>query len=544
MLKRLTAFLAAAIAFAALIPPARAAAAKAEDKAAPAALAAPAAQMAPVRPYWSGQFTDVSYTDWYAMSVQIAYEFALMDGRGSARFAPDAVMSVSEAAKVVSVLSARMKTGRADFPAADPWYKPYIDYAVKNGIFSAVPDTANLAVSRAAFAEMLYRALPEAYLAPVNTVADGAIPDVALTDAFGPAVYALYRAGIFGGRDEFGRFYPNAPLTRAEAAAALARAASGEARRRFALTGVYTAEQVYRLCAPSVFYLERYNSEGGLIGYGSGFFISEDGVAVTNYHVIKSAASASVTTHDGRVYMITSVLGYDEDLNIAVVKINGSGFTPLRVGSSKALSVGETVYTIGNPLTLRGSFSSGTVTGLRVELDGQEYVQFSAPISVGNGGGPLLNARGEVVGLTALMVNGGQNLNLAVPADGIASVELAEGQSLLVLLSKTAGVSYYSYLFPAPDYGVFTGTPIYSTTYDPVLGAKTYFYNIADIPVPDDVAVDGYVRLLYDLGFDETRTYTTEHGGATVYFNKMYDMELHFGLDVVDGAACRFVAIY
>jgi len=538
MFKRLAVFFVAAVAAAALIPPARAAA-KTEETAAPEAF-----EIVSVRAYTTGQFQDVSYTDWYAMSVQIAYEFALMDGRGGGRFAPDGVMSVAEAAKVASILSSLTRTGKADLPAADPWYKPYIDYAVESGIFSAAPQQPGLAVTRAAFAEMIYRALPASCLAPVNAVADGAIPDVSLDDAYGPAVYALYRAGVFTGRDEFGRFDPHAPLRRAEAAAVLSRAASGQARVRFTLSGVYTAEQIYKLCAPSVFYLERYNSEGALIGFGSGFFISEDGIAVTNYHVIQSAASASVTTHDGRVYMITSVLGYDEDLNIAIVKVGGSGFTPLRIGSSKDLAVGETVYAIGNPLSLRGTFSSGTVTAQNVELEGQKLIQFSAPISVGSGGGPLLNSRGEVVGLTAMMIDGGQNLNLAVPADGIAEVELTEGVPLIVLLSKTAGVSFYSYLFPAPDYGVFTGTPIYSTTYDPVLGAKTFFYNIADIPVPDDIAVDGYIGLLLSLGFTETRTYTTEKGGATVYVNDAYNMELHFGVDELDGVACRFVSVY
>ncbi|HHT16936.1 MAG TPA: trypsin-like serine protease [Papillibacter sp.] len=534
MFKRLSAFLVAAVTAAALIPPTKAAA-KAQELYEP---------IRPLRTYTTGQFQDVAYADWYAMSVQIAYEFNLIDGRGNSRFAPEGAMSVAEAAKVVSVLSSLSRTGKADFPAADPWHTPYIDYAVENGIFSTAPKHPSQSITRAAFAEMIYRALPASHLAPVNNVADGAIPDVALTDAYGPAVYALYRAGLLTGRDAFGRFYPNAPLSRAEAATILSRAASSEVRSRFTLSGIYTAEEIYTLCAPSVFYLERYNTEGALIGFGSGFFISEDGVAVTNYHVIKSAASASITTHDGAIYMISSVLGYDEDRNIAVVKINGTGFTPLRIGAAKNLAIGETVYSIGNPLTLRGSFSSGTVTGMNVEVNGQEHIQFSAPISVGNGGGPLINSRGEMVGLTSLMMSGGQNLNFAVPSDGIADVPLTEGQSLILLLSKTAGVSFYSYLYPAPDYGAFTGTPIYSTSYDPILGAKTYFYNMTDIPVPEDVAVDGYIALVKNLGFEENRTYTTKKGSATVYINEMYDMELHFGVDEIDGLVCRFVSIY
>jgi len=535
MFKRITAFIAAALTAAALLTPGRAKAAQAEP-----------VSLAPVRAYTTGQFEDVQRPDWYAMSVQISYEYGLLDGRGGGRFAPGAVMNRAEAVKVTSILSSLARTGRADFPAENPWHAPYIDYAVKQGILPAAPKDLAPGVTRAEFAELLCRALPEAVLSPVNDVADGAIPDVAPTDPWGPAVYALYRAGVVMGRDDLGRFDPKAPLSRAEAAAMLSRAVSPEARCRFTLTGLYTGEEIYRLCAPSVFYLERYNTEGGLIGFGSGFFISEDGVAVTNYHVIQTAASASVTTYDGKVYMISSVLGYDEDLNIAIVKVSGSGFRPLRIGSARDLAIGETVYTIGNPMGMTHSFSSGTVTGLNVSLKGesQTYIQFSAPISVGNGGGPLLNARGEVVGLTALMLNGAQNANFAVPADGIAQVERTEGTTLLRLLSQTASVSFYSYYFPAPDYGVFTGTPIYDTVFDPVLGTRTYYYNVLDIQVPDEVAVDGYVELLESLGFEEERTYETATGSATVFFNEMYQMELHFGLDTYDGLTCRFVSIY
>ena len=176
-----------------------------------------------------------------------------------------------------------------------------------------------------------------------------------------------------------------------------------------------SAEEIYSLCAPAVFYLEIYNSTGRATASGSGFFISAEGIAVTNYHVIKGASSIRAYTSDGGIYDVRGVYDFDEETDLAIIKVEGEGFEYLEAGDSKSAAGGAAVYAIGSPLGLSNTISEGIISNPKRVINGREYIQVTSPISSGSSGGALINALGKVIGVTSASVAKGQNINLAVP---------------------------------------------------------------------------------------------------------------------------------
>ncbi len=177
-----------------------------------------------------------------------------------------------------------------------------------------------------------------------------------------------------------------------------------------------TAEQIYARCAPAVFYVEIYDEYGWCTKTGSGFFLTPDGLAVTNYHVISGADSAAITVSDtGEVYDVLGVYDYSVDEDWAVIQIGGEGFQTLAVGSQDYDVGGATVYAIGSPLGLQNTISAGIISNPARLDDGMKYIQMSAAISPGSSGGALLNKYGQVIGITSATYTEGQNLNLAIP---------------------------------------------------------------------------------------------------------------------------------
>ena len=155
---------------------------------------------------------------------------------------------------------------------------------------------------------------------------------------------------------------------------------------------------------------------------GTGFFIDENGTVVTNYHVIEDCSSANVTTSDGGTYKVTNVLGYDENLDIAILATSQKN--SIAVMTSPSVTTGEAVYVLGSSLGLTGTFSEGLVSSAERNIGNHTYVQISAPISHGNSGGPVVNARGEVIGVAYAGFEGGQNLNLAIPISMLDQITL------------------------------------------------------------------------------------------------------------------------
>ena len=136
---------------------------------------------------------------------------------------------------------------------------------------------------------------------------------------------------------------------------------------------------------------------------GSGFFLSEDGYVVTNYHVVAEASSISVVTQDAEPHE-ASLVGRDATADMALLKVEGDHFQPVTLGSSSELAIGDMVVAIGNPLSaLEATQTVGYISGKNREVSTDSNVvnmlQTDAAINSGNSGGPLFNMRGEVVGI-------------------------------------------------------------------------------------------------------------------------------------------------
>jgi len=178
--------------------------------------------------------------------------------------------------------------------------------------------------------------------------------------------------------------------------------------------------------------VQRTDQSNGTGGVGSGFVFDKKGHIITNSHVIKDAKKVVVTFLDGRSYN-AEIIGFDEFTDIGVIKVNADLLLlqPLSLGDSANLKVGEPIAAIGNPFGLSGSMTSGIVSQLgRLLPSGLGYsipdvIQTDAAINPGNSGGPLLNMRGEIVGInTAIQSTTGEftGVGFAVPSQTIAKI--------------------------------------------------------------------------------------------------------------------------
>jgi S1-C subfamily serine protease len=148
---------------------------------------------------------------------------------------------------------------------------------------------------------------------------------------------------------------------------------------------------------------------------GSGFIVEPDGRILTNHHVVEGARALRVRLASGDVYERVRILATDERRDIAVLEVPGFDLPTLPLGNSDSVRVGTSVVAIGSPLGLENTVSTGIVSGRRSEPEGYELLQISAPASRGSSGGPVLTATGDVVGVAVSQIEGGQNLNFAVP---------------------------------------------------------------------------------------------------------------------------------
>src|SRR5438128_3467965 len=160
-------------------------------------------------------------------------------------------------------------------------------------------------------------------------------------------------------------------------------------------------------------------------GAGSGFIIDPDGSILTNNHVIERAERITVKLADGRT-LRARVIGADPDTDVALIKVDGQTNLPVApLGDSATLRMGEWVCAIGNPLGYEHSVTVGVISFLGRKLFDQSldnYIQTDAAINFGNSGGPLINARGEVIGINAAISSRASSIGFAVPINGAANV--------------------------------------------------------------------------------------------------------------------------
>jgi uncharacterized protein YecT (DUF1311 family) len=171
-------------------------------------------------------------------------------------------------------------------------------------------------------------------------------------------------------------------------------------------------------------------------GLGTGFFISGDGLLVTNAHVVDGASSAVVQLSNGLVTSVISVKAIFPDADIAILQTGLKKSDHLKLAVAKSPEKGSGIAVLGNPLGLEFSLSTGVVSGFR-KTEAAEYVQFTAAISQGSSGSPVFDTEGNVIGIATMYKRDGQNLNFAVSAQTISAlIERADKQP------QTKWVSY------------------------------------------------------------------------------------------------------
>jgi serine protease Do len=225
-----------------------------------------------------------------------------------------------------------------------------------------------------------------------------------------------------------------------------------------------------------------YTSSGAVSG--SGFIISSNGYILTNYHVIQQAVEGgydvNVYLYDGTEYVAT-VVGYEQDNDVAVLKIDVDNLDPVTIGDSDSIDVGESVYAVGNPLgELEYTMTTGTVSALNRDISSTDsstgttttinMFQIDAAVNSGNSGGPVYNSRGEVIGIVTAKYSssGVEGLGFAIPINDAISIanELitngyVSGKAYLGVMVETVNsiaVRYYNMVPGAYVYGVESGS--------------------------------------------------------------------------------------
>ncbi|MGM9541915.1 MAG: S1C family serine protease [Candidatus Limivicinus sp.] len=261
---------------------------------------------------------------------------------------------------------------------------------------------------------------------------------------------------------------------------------------------------------------------------GSGFVLSDDGYILTNYHVIENSTSIKVTMYDGSSYE-AELIGYDESNDIAVLKVDAENLSPVVLGDSDNLNVGDSVVAIGNPLgELTFSLTAGVVSALdrEVTLSGNvtmELIQTDCAINSGNSGGALFNLYGEVIGITNAKYSSSgsgasiDNIGFAIPINSVMNIV----ESIIekgYIAKPYIGVSVTSVSSETQSYGLPKGAAVKAISEDsPAEKAGLQINDI--ITEANGTAIessDDLVRLVGDLYDGAELKLTVYRQGETV----------------------------
>jgi S1-C subfamily serine protease len=170
---------------------------------------------------------------------------------------------------------------------------------------------------------------------------------------------------------------------------------------------------------PAIVEIVAIDAAGAPMKFGTGFFISRDGLAVTNFHVIDGAASLKAVGTDGSIFAFQRLVAQGTGVDLALLQFQVTDVPFLRLGTSADKVEGEKVIVIGNPTGFTGTVSDGVISAFREK---RSMIQISAPISLGSSGSPVLDAGGKVIGVATLIAKEGQNLNFAIAVEQLSTI--------------------------------------------------------------------------------------------------------------------------
>ena len=175
-------------------------------------------------------------------------------------------------------------------------------------------------------------------------------------------------------------------------------------------------QQIAQKALASTVLLVMEDANGQPLSLGSGFFV-RNGQVATNLHVVKGASRGYAKLVDQNTkYDIEGITAVDAERDLVILKISVPGAQVISLGDSDTVQVGARVYAVGNPRGLEGTFSQGIISSIR-KVGTDKILQLTAPISPGSSGGPVLNDKGQVIGVSVATFRGGQNLNFAIPSN-------------------------------------------------------------------------------------------------------------------------------
>lgn len=210
-------------------------------------------------------------------------------------------------------------------------------------------------------------------------------------------------------------------------------------------TAAQATEQIAEKALAATVYLEMTDTEGQILGFGSGFLVEQNQVA-TNLYIVEGAAKGTVTQGGKPTkYIIEGMSATDEENGLALLRVETLSGEPLALGDSDAVTASEAVYVVGNPKGFEGVFSNDTVSGLYENMGAKKRFQMTGLIHPGNSGGPVLNTRGQVIGISLITLESGQNRNLVIPSNDLKGLLTQSGETKPLWQGKQS-VSAETYL--------------------------------------------------------------------------------------------------
>ena len=431
-------------------------------------------------------FQDITPQDYFYEPVLWAYENDITTGPTDTMFSPyrqctraQTVTFLWRAAGCPRVAAVNPFT---DILQEDYFYQAVL-WAYANDITkgtSPIEFSPYDIVTRGQFVTFLYR-----YAGAPGTSGENPFHDNLKTAFYYDAVIWANDMGITTGATPQ-TFRPGNPCTRAQTVTFLYRYANMKEPEKKKLT----SEEISQKCASAVFFVSSYYLNGNGYRTGSGFFISSDGYAITNLHVVRNSADILIRTIDGEVYGTeepVQIIDFDRDNDLALIKVPGTNFNYLEQGDSDAVRQGQVVYAFGNPRGLANTMSQGIIANPHRDGLVKDSIQISVETTHGSSGGALVDEYGKVIGVTNSGIEEIGALNFAVPINRVAGLDRnrVPGDNPEDRYGVALDIETYEKYSDIPDFGYITGG-------SPVSHIDYVTYRKAAYPISDFCDLNNY----------------------------------------------------